>query len=215
MIPKFNSFDDAMIVFTTTEDRLAKMAAFDYLEKFLPQDVRDEMQRRAAEILNLDQITPSGFNKDGNPLYTAEQFATHSDLPLDEVISGIEFLQKLHPELDVKPIDHPKLKTLHTSGRVGQFIKTEDVDEDGEPVYLCNARAVLQLTADEVMEGNPKGVQILNQYCALAKQHGCPQTSIDRLKQAAQREGGKGLFLKWLDRVVKYAPEESVLPFFQ
>lgn len=215
MLPQFTSVEDALLVMKNSEDHLAKMAAFDYLEKLLPQDVRNEMQRRAAEILNLDQLAPGGFNKAGDPLYTAEQVSIHSGIPLDEVVSGIEFLQKLHPDLDVKSIEHPTLKPLPTSGRMGKFVKTEDVDEDGEPVYLCDARAVLQLTADEALEGNPKGIQILNQYCAFAKQHGCPQLTIDRLKQAAYKEGGKGLFLTWLDRVSKYAPEESVLSFFQ
>lgn len=215
MLPQFTSVEDAFLVMKNSEDRLAKMAAFDYLEKFLPQNVRDEMQRRAIEVLNLGQMSPGGFNKEGDPLYTAEQVALNSGIPLDEVVSGIEFLQQLHPDLDVKPINHPTLKTFPTSGKMGQFVKTEELDEDGEPVYICNARAVLQLTAEEVLEGNPKGVQILNQYCALAKQHGCPQELIDRLKQAAHREGGKGAYLKWLDRVVKYAPEEGILQLFQ
>lgn len=211
MLPQFTSVEDAMLVMKNSEDRFAKMAAFDYLEKFLPQNVRDEMQRRAAEILNLNQMTPSGFNKDGNPLYTAEQFAIHSNMPLDEVISGVEFLQQLHPDVDVKPINHPTLKPLPTSGKMGQFIESENVDEDGVPIYLLDGRAVLQLIADAVLEGNPKGVQILNQYCAIAKQRGCPQELIDRLKQAAHKDGWKGSYLKWLDRVVKYAPEECVL----
>lgn len=215
MLLQFSSVEDAMsVLFKNNEDQLAKMAAFDYLEKRLPQSIRDEMNQKAAEILKLNQLTPNGFNKDGVPLYTAEQLATNCDIPLDEVISGMQLLQQLHPNVDVTPINHPTLKILPISGKMGKFVKTEEIDEEGEPIYLCDARATLQLVAEEIFEGNSKGVQILNQYCALAKQHGCPQKAIDRLKQAAHREGGKGTYLKWLDRVVKYAPEESVLSFF-
>ena len=81
MLPKFANAEDALLVFKNSTDRLAQMAAFDYLEKLLPQHVRDEMTKRANEILNLDKLTPGGFNSKSDPLYSAEQLVEHCGIP--------------------------------------------------------------------------------------------------------------------------------------
>jgi hypothetical protein len=111
------------------------------------------------------------------------------------------------PDMDCTPVTG----TLATPGntRRGRVMKTDQVDEAGDPVYYMDARAVMQFMANEVKESNLKALEHLNKYIALARQRGCGEVTLMRLKEAARREGDSKVFLKWLDRTSSYLPEET------
>jgi hypothetical protein len=212
MLHSFSCIEDALLVFKHSTDRHAQMAAFHHLEQFMPADLKAEMYRRAKDVLDLSKMTPGAFNAKGEPLYSAAQIAEQVGVSVEDVEKDIQFMnEEFGMILESQPVDHPTLKPLLGRVNPGQIIKTDQVDEDGLPIYIMNARAVMQVTADELKDGNSKAKQVFNVYCSLAIQRGCSREIISRFRQAAERVGGQGDFLKWLDRVAKFLPEEEIL----
>lgn len=212
---QFSSPDDALLVLEHTNDPIARAAAWQYLESMLPPHLKIEMRRRAAEIMGIDKLTPVGFNAAGEALYALADLATLHNIPMDEaVVFHRGLMEHVHPDVDCVPVDHPTLKPLGTGGiRKGRYRKTEPANGKGEPRYELDHRGVMQMVAftihDNGVGNNHRAVSCLNAYCAMAHQRGCPSNITDRLRQAAEREGGKENFLKWLDRAARFLPEED------
>ncbi|SMF93898.1 hypothetical protein SAMN02949497_1194 [Methylomagnum ishizawai] len=187
---------------------------FQMLMDALPLDTREEMDRRAAEILGIDSNKPAAYSNDGEPLYRLdpEEYASRNGMTTDEAQQSLDaFMEDYRRRGGEIPKPDPHISMLKAGPRPDGplFVETEQKDENGEPVVYVSQEGAGVLIIEMALshntgdDPNPKSIEIFNGWMSLARQRGVSQIIIDRLRDATKSRKGKDRVLRDVIRCTK------------
>lgn len=209
------AFVDAFAAFEKGEHTAEQ---FDLLMDALPPDVRQSMNEKALEILGLDPKQPDAYGDDGQPLWLLNRQKL-----IDDSLSTEEEFQALEARfLPITPKPDPKVSVLDRRVKLDQapFVKTDELDEDGNPVYLVSPEGWAIMGIDFALQHNtgiepcPKAIELVNRWLSLAAQRGVSSIIIERLREATRKPVGRHRLLADVARVTKKASMIEVFELY-
>jgi hypothetical protein len=176
---------------------------FKMLMDLLPDDVKDEMQKRAFEILGTDPNKPDAYAENGEPLWYVN--TEKLNMPEDKLQ---EFYSMYANEI---PKPDPKVSVLNDNVKIDRplFVESGEKDEDGEPIMLISPDGAGLMAVHYALEDNLNGetnsraIAIFNKWMAMARQQGVSSIIVDRLRQATKKETNTKRVLADVVRVTK------------
>jgi hypothetical protein len=171
----------------------------------LPPDVRESLQEEAGKILNLDFKRPDAYGADGQPLWNIDmqQFAAEHGLTDGDLADIAAKYGNFKPDPKVKVFDR-RVKLA-----IPPFTKSDQTDENGDPIYWVSSEGAGLLTVGAALSHNtgeeqcPKAVDIFNYWMALARQKGVSPMVIERLTQATHIKADTQTLLADIARVTQ------------